>query len=72
ADKENYINYYNTILERNLLSDNGTMVADNVLMEGYVSQLTKDLSQISPILQPMIKHLRLFNEHVANDQRTTQ
>ncbi|CAG8664769.1 25506_t:CDS:2 [Gigaspora margarita] len=32
ADKENYINYYNTILERNLLSDDGTIIADNGLI----------------------------------------
>ncbi|CAG8448180.1 1650_t:CDS:2 [Dentiscutata heterogama] len=32
ADKGNYINYYNTVLERNLLSDDGIIVADNGLI----------------------------------------
>ncbi|CAG8790897.1 5782_t:CDS:2, partial [Dentiscutata erythropus] len=31
GDKRNYINYYNTILERNLLSDNGIIAVDNGL-----------------------------------------
>ncbi|CAG8491073.1 7913_t:CDS:2 [Scutellospora calospora] len=70
ADKINYINYYNTILERNLLSDDGVIVADNVLFGGYVSQAAEanDTSQIPS----SAKHLHLFNEHVANDSRTTQ
>ncbi|CAG8675953.1 16128_t:CDS:2, partial [Dentiscutata erythropus] len=70
ADKGNYINYYNTVLERNLLSDDGIIVADNVLFKGHVSQMTKtkDLSQIPPAA----KHIHSFNEYVTNDQRTTQ
>ncbi|KAF0488002.1 O-methyltransferase [Gigaspora margarita] len=73
ADKGNYINYYNTVLERNLLSDDGIIVADNVLFRGLVSQVaktkeTKDLSQISST----VKHLHSFNEYIANDRRTIQ
>ncbi|RIB09511.1 SAM-dependent O-methyltransferase [Gigaspora rosea] len=73
ADKGNYINYYNIVLERNLLSDDGIIVADNVLFRGLVSQVTKtketkDLSKISST----VKHLHSFNEYIANDRRTTQ
>ncbi|CAG8742419.1 1576_t:CDS:2 [Cetraspora pellucida] len=70
ADKGGYIHYYNIILERDLLSDDGFIVADNVLFGGHVSQVpkAKDLSQFPP----PAKHLHAFNEHVANDEKTTQ
>ncbi|RIB09512.1 O-methyltransferase [Gigaspora rosea] len=74
ADKENYINYYNSVLERNLLSDDGTIIVDNVLFGGSVSQVAegKDLFYLHPIFKSAAEHLHLFNEYVAKDQRTTQ
>ncbi|CAG8745060.1 26881_t:CDS:2 [Dentiscutata erythropus] len=70
ADKRNYLNYYNTILERNLLSDDGIIAVDNALFGGHVSRVAegKDLSQVPP----SAKHIHSFNEYVANDQRTSQ
>ncbi|RIB03628.1 O-methyltransferase [Gigaspora rosea] len=70
ADKSNYINYYNTILERNLLSDDGIIAADNVLYGGFVSKVAKP--ENSREVPPPAKHMHAFNEHVANDPRTTQ
>ncbi|CAG8545827.1 22374_t:CDS:2, partial [Racocetra persica] len=74
ADKANYINYYNTVLERNLLSDNGFIVADNALFGGYVSQVAKgkDLSHAPDRDVKCAKLMHAFNEYVINDQRTTK
>lgn len=36
ADKENYSNYYDYILDNNLLADSGLMCFDNTLMKGSV------------------------------------
>ncbi|CAG8534998.1 5600_t:CDS:2 [Cetraspora pellucida] len=70
ADKGGYINYYNTVLERNLLSDDGFIFADNALFDGFVSQVpnTKDLSQFPD----SAKNMHAFNEYVINDHRTTK
>ncbi|KAF0402416.1 methyltransferase [Gigaspora margarita] len=70
ADKNNYINYYNTILERNLLSDDGIIAVDNVLFGGFASKVAKP--EDSRKVPPLAKHIHAFNEHVANDPRTTQ
>ncbi|XP_046360942.1 caffeoyl-CoA O-methyltransferase 1-like isoform X1 [Haliotis rufescens] len=34
ADKENYVTYYNTIMNHGLLTDNGTIAFDNALLNG--------------------------------------
>ncbi|KAF8946704.1 hypothetical protein BGZ47_011617 [Haplosporangium gracile] len=36
ADKGNYVNYYNFILDNNMLTDEGYILADNVLFSGLV------------------------------------
>ncbi|KAF9125675.1 hypothetical protein BGW39_007224 [Mortierella sp. 14UC] len=36
ADKSNYVNYYNFILDNDMLNDNGYILADNVLFSGLV------------------------------------
>ena len=62
ADKTNYINYYEAVLPR--LSDNGMIIADNVLFHGQV--LEENISGKNALA------IHAFNEHVANDSRTEQ
>ncbi|RIA85719.1 O-methyltransferase-domain-containing protein [Glomus cerebriforme] len=80
ADKAGYINYYETILERNLLSEKGLIVADNVLFSGYVERLPnydpnapKSSENHIPkeIYKRIVVPLYNFNEHVNKDSRTT-
>jgi len=59
ADKENYINYFNCIIDK--LNTNGVILADNVLWSGKV---TDERQQ-----DETTKILRLFNELVNNDNR---
>ncbi|RHZ77686.1 hypothetical protein Glove_174g98 [Diversispora epigaea] len=78
ADKGGYIKYYDTILERNLLSDDGIIVADDVLFFGYVHKVPKLEAEGKLDLLPekyrdeYILSMSRFNEHVKNDPRTTQ
>ena len=59
ADKGNYINYYEAILNR--LSENGLIVVDNVLWSGrVVDDSINDEDTIA---------IRNFNQHVKNDER---
>ena len=59
ADKENYINYFNLII--NKLNKGGIILADNVLWSGKVIDLTdNDLTT---------RVLREFNELVNEDYR---
>ena len=62
ADKTNYINYYEAVLP--VLSENGVIIADNVLFHGQVleAQITGKNAQA----------IHAFNEHVAKDSRTEQ
>jgi caffeoyl-CoA O-methyltransferase len=62
ADKTNYINYYENVLP--MLSDNGIIIADNVLFHGQV--LEENISGKNA------QAIHAFNEHVANDIRTEQ
>jgi predicted O-methyltransferase YrrM len=62
ADKTNYINYYEMVLPR--LSENGVILADNVLFHGQV--LEERISGKNALA------IHAFNEHVANDSRTEQ
>ncbi|CAG8484446.1 5882_t:CDS:2 [Diversispora eburnea] len=69
ADKGGYIKYYDTILERNLLSDDGIIIADNVKKleaEGKLDLLPEEFRD------RCIISMSRFNEHVKNDPRTTQ
>ncbi|KAG0245009.1 hypothetical protein BGX31_008102 [Mortierella sp. GBA43] len=57
ADKGNYINYLNTILEKDLLSTHGYILADNVLFRGMVLESHEGRSSLpsppaSPLLAP--------------------
>lgn len=62
ADKTNYIEYYEAVLPR--LSDDGLIIADNVLFHGQVLE--------EPIKGKNALAIHAFNEHVANDSRTEQ
>ncbi|XP_068171922.1 uncharacterized protein zgc:113054 [Antennarius striatus] len=64
ADKNNYINYYNFILENNLLRMQGVICVDNSLFKGkvYLGDTT-DGSGLA---------LREFNQFVADDPRVEQ
>jgi predicted O-methyltransferase YrrM len=61
ADKENYVNYYETILPR--LGERGLIAADNTLWSGRVLD-DSDQSEGT-------RAIREFNEHVRADSRVT-
>ena len=61
ADKKNYINYYESILNR--LSENGLIVVDNVLWSGRVVDANvNDHDTIA---------IREFNDHIRSDTRVS-
>ena len=59
ADKENYLNYYETCIE--LIDKNGLIVIDNVLWHGEVADDKKN--------DKFTKIIREFNKHVKKDNR---
>ncbi len=59
ADKANYIDYYEELLQR--LSPRGVILVDNVLWGGGVAVATQD--------DPTTEALRAFNTHVVADPR---
>jgi caffeoyl-CoA O-methyltransferase len=59
ADKENYVNYYETVLPR--LAERGLIAADNTLWSGQVLDESDDSEGTRAI--------RAFNEHVRADRR---
>lgn len=55
ADKGNYINYFNFILDNNLLTPHGYILADNVLFRGLVLQARESPSSLpSPPASPQL------------------
>ena len=62
ADKTSYIDYYEMVLP--VLSENGFIIADNVLFHGQVLE--------EPLKGKNAKAIHAFNEHVQNDSRTEQ
>jgi len=62
ADKTNYTRYYEMVVPR--LSENGLIIADNVLFHGQV--LEEKISGKNAMA------IHAFNEHVAKDSRTEQ
>lgn len=64
ADKNNYINYYNFILENNLLRLQGVMCVDNCLFKAKV--YLKDTTDDNGLA------LRDFNQYVSKDPRVEQ
>jgi caffeoyl-CoA O-methyltransferase len=61
ADKEGYLDYYEAVLPK--LSERGLIVVDNVLWSGRVAEVESDDDTEST------KALRVFNDHVAADER---
>uniref|UniRef100_A0A667YA49 D-arabinitol 2-dehydrogenase [ribulose-forming] n=1 Tax=Myripristis murdjan TaxID=586833 RepID=A0A667YA49_9TELE len=64
ADKNNYINYYNYILDNNLLRLQGVICVDNTLFKGKV--YLKDTTDENGLA------LRQFNQFVSDDPRVEQ
>lgn len=64
ADKNNYINYYNFILDNNLLRMRGIMCVDNTLFKSKV--YLRDVSDANALA------LRHFNQFVSADPRVEQ
>ena len=61
ADKAGYLDYYESVLPK--LSERGLIVADNVLWSGRVAVPASDDDSEST------RALRVFNDHVAADER---
>ncbi|HEV2058512.1 MAG TPA: O-methyltransferase [Solirubrobacteraceae bacterium] len=61
ADKESYLDYYEGVLPK--LSERGLIVVDNVLWSGRVAAPPSDDDKEST------RALRVFNDHVAADER---
>ena len=59
ADKENYLNYYDTCIE--LINTNGLIIIDNVLWHGEVADNTKN--------DKFTNIIRDFNKYVKEDNR---
>lgn len=64
ADKSNYINYYNFIMDNNLLRLHGLICVDNSLFKARV--YLKDTTDSNDLA------LRDFNQFIANDPRVEQ
>ena len=62
ADKTGYIEYYEMVLP--MLSDNGLIIADNVLFHGQVLE--------QPLKTKNAKAITAFNKHIAADKRVEQ
>ena len=62
ADKENYINYYESCI--NLIDKKGLIVIDNVLWHGEVADDTNN--------DKFTNIIRDFNNHVKQDKRITK
>jgi len=62
ADKPGYIDYYELVLEN--LSQDGIILADNVLFHGQIFE--------DPVKGKSARAIQAFNQHVAKDSRTEQ
>ena len=63
ADKSNYINYYNLVLD--MANPGGYIIADNVLWSGKVTEPIEEMDEDTKTLVEYAKHL-------ANDNRVQQ
>ena len=62
ADKNNYINYYDKVIE--MTKSGGLIIIDNVLWHGEVSDAQNN--------EKFTNIIRDFNNYVKNDKRTEQ
>lgn len=65
ADKQEYIQYYQRLLDENLLSPGSYICVDNTLFQGQVYQAASEQSQSAQAIAQ-------FNQYVAEDSRTEQ
>ncbi|KAH8552855.1 O-methyltransferase [Umbelopsis sp. PMI_123] len=73
ADKGNYINYFNQIMSRSLLSDRGVILVDNVLFRGLVPHVPDEESDPKNNgLMRTARQLHAFNQHIKDDPRVEQ
>ncbi|KAJ2881744.1 hypothetical protein FB639_002549 [Coemansia asiatica] len=73
ANKSAYKLYYDLILERDLLSDNGQIIVDNVLLHGRVHCLDFQPTEAAKSNKKSIaSKINNFNSYVAQDPRTSQ
>lgn len=79
ADKPSYIDYYETILDRGLLGDDGMIVVDNTLWGGEVlnprtvppmEEAADGEEWVERMFAQWAHHVVAFNQHVADDPRT--
>ncbi|KAJ2158559.1 hypothetical protein GGF46_003678 [Coemansia sp. RSA 552] len=82
ADKESYKAYYDTILEKNMLSSNGLIIADNTAFDWttpFIDVLAPVSGDAKALDVPFSEHPRFyengkaiheFNEYVRQDPRT--
>ncbi|KAJ1852125.1 hypothetical protein LPJ57_007709 [Coemansia sp. RSA 486] len=81
ADKPSYKYYYDTILEKNLLSKGGLIIIDNTALWKTVDYLNKPVDNVEteaiskmPLENVSVKQLGRalhdFNEYIRNDPRT--
>ena len=65
ADKPGYVDYFNTLLEKNLLAPSGFICVDNTLLQGqpYLTQAERTANG---------KAIAEFNRTVAADKRVEQ
>ncbi|KAI7851732.1 O-methyltransferase [Circinella umbellata] len=73
ANKDGYISYFDFIMDNNLLSDNGLIIADNALYYGQVHRQAGyddiKLFNSRPDIPGCAKKIHEFNQHVLKDKR---
>ncbi|KAI9273004.1 O-methyltransferase [Phascolomyces articulosus] len=75
ADKGSYTSYYNFIMDQNLLSDRGIIIADNVLFYGQVhrqagyEEMDNSYKDIPHDIIDLAKLAHSFNQRVLQDDR---
>ncbi|KAI8379188.1 O-methyltransferase [Radiomyces spectabilis] len=73
ADKGGYIQYYEHIMQHNLLSDRGCLLADNVLFFGQVHReagyIDPQPVEASKNIKKTARKAHAFNAHVYSDPR---
>lgn len=81
ADKPNYLTYYETILERNLLAPHGLLIFDNTLWGGAVltesaaddpheSETDEGRRWLNEMWTTWKEEVRIFNHKISQDSRT--
>jgi len=73
ANKEAYTTYFDTAMDHQLLTPNGIIICDNVLMRGLVALNTDENPWYKePPRREIARSLDQFNRHVAADKRVDQ